>query len=70
MKQFFNTVLNTLIREVSYPVRAVIGSLLFILGVVSLVLSLRKKNDAHPVAWGWLVLCIISVALAIVYFAL
>ena len=70
MKQFFNTVLNTLIRDLSYPVRASIGSVLFILGVVSLVLSLRKKNDSHPIAWGWLVLCIISVALAIVYFAL
>jgi hypothetical protein len=70
MVNIFNTIINTLIRDVSYTARLIIAFALFFLAVLSLIWSIRRKNDVHPIAWGWMLLCIICVVLAILYITL
>ena len=67
MKQFFITVFNTLVRDLSPALKATLAVVFYLLAVMALYLSIRKKNDKHPIAWGWMVLCIVSVAIAVVY---
>ena len=70
MKSFFNAVINTLIRNVSYPVRLAIAFGLMFLAILSLIWSIRRKNDAHPIAWGWMILFVISASLSVIYIVL
>lgn len=70
MLSIFNTILNTLIRNVPYGLRIVISLLLFLLAILSIIWAIKPKDDKHPIAWGWLVLCFISMGMSIVYIAL
>lgn len=70
MVAFFNTVLDTLIRNVAYPIRAIICLAFLGLAAFCLIKSIRKKNDVHPIAWGWFILCFFSMLLAVLYIAL
>ncbi|MBR4124034.1 MAG: hypothetical protein IKR12_00510 [Clostridia bacterium] len=70
MKKFFNTVLNTLIRDLPYGLRVGIAAAFLFVAVFSLYKSLRKKNDIHPIAWGWMILFVLSLFMTIVYLAL
>ena len=70
MLAFFNTVLDTLIRNLAYPIRATISFVLLGLAAFCLIKSIRKKNDTNPIAWGWFILCFLSMLLAVLYLAL
>ena len=70
MLSIFNTIINTLVRDISYPVRCIIAAVFFLLAVLTLIWSIRKKNDKYPIAWGWMILSVISLALTVVYIAL
>lgn len=70
MKKFFNTVLNVLIRDLPYGVRIGIAVALFFVALFSLYKTLRKKNDSHPIAIGWIILFVVTISLSIVYLAL
>ncbi len=70
MSNFFNTIINTLIRNLSYGVRVTISAGLFVVALISLKLSIKKKNDTHPIAWGWMILCLISAFLSVIYLVL
>lgn len=70
MAGFFNTIINTLVRNVDYNIRIIICFAFFFLATMSLIWSIRKKNDAHPIAWGCFIVCLLSMALAVVYVAL
>ena len=67
MREFFNKIFNTLVRDVDPALKITLSAGFFILAIFCVLWSFRKKNDAHPIAWGWIVLCIISLALAVVY---
>lgn len=64
----FNTIINTLVRNVDYAWRVVIALAFLFLAFFSLVKSIRRKNDSNPLAYGWFVLCLLSMALSMVYF--
>ena len=70
MKNLLNTILNTLVRNLDYKVRIIISVVFFVLAVFSLLWSIRKKNDKHPIAWGWMILCVLSLFLSFIYVAL
>lgn len=65
-----NSILNTLIRNVDYKVRIIISVAFFMVSVFSLMWSVRKKNDKNPIAWGWMILCVLSLCLSFLYIAL
>ena len=67
MKEFFISLFNTLVRDVSPTVRIIVSVAFFILAILCIYWSFRKKNDDHPIAWGWIVLCIISLAISVTY---
>ena len=67
MKEFFISLFNTLVRDISPTVRIIVSSAFFILAILCVYWSIRRKNDAHPIAWGWIVLCIISLAISVTY---
>lgn len=70
MLLFFNTIIDTLIRNVHFSVRAIISLAFFALAAYSIMKSIKKKDDKHPIAWGWFILCFISMFLGVVYVAL
>lgn len=70
MKNFFNTILNVLIRDLPYGVRIGIAVAFFFVAIFSLYKTLRRKNDTNPIAVGWLILFVLGISLAIVYLAL
>lgn len=70
MLAFINTILNTLIRNVNYTIRVMIAFGLFFFSVLCLLWSIRKKNDKYPIAWGWFILCVISMFLSSIYLTL
>lgn len=63
----FNTIFNTLVRDVDPTVKIILCCAFLFLAVLSFMWSIRKKNDKYPIAWGWMVLSILSACLAIVY---
>lgn len=67
MKQFFISVFNTLVRNLDWPFKVLIATCLFLLAFFSVKQSIRRKNDKAPLAWGWIVLSVISGLLAVVY---
>ena len=70
MKKFFNSVLNVLIRDLPFAVRIGISVVLFFVALFALYKTLRKKNDTHPIAIGWLILFVVCIFLSIVYITL
>ena len=67
MKQFFISLFNFLVRGPDRTLAITISVAFFILAILCVYWSIRKKNDAHPIAWGWIVLCIISLAISVTY---
>ena len=67
MKEFFVSLFNNLVRDVSPTVRIIVVVVAFLLAILSVYWCIRKKNDSHPIAWGWVVLCIVSLAVAVTY---
>ena len=67
MVDFFNTIFNTLVRDLNPTVKIILVAVFFMLAVMSLYFSIRKKNDSNPIAWGWVILSIVFAAIAIVY---
>ena len=45
MLSIFNTILNTLIRNVPYSLRIVISLLLFLLAILSIIWAIKPKDD-------------------------
>ena len=70
MLTIFNTIFDVLIRNVHYSVRVIISLAFFALAAFCLMKSIRKKNDVHPIAWGWFILCFICMLLAVLYVAI
>ena len=70
MRDFFNSVLNKCIRDLPLGVRVGIAAALFFVALFALYKTIRKKNDSHPIAVGWLILFIVSLLLSVVYIAL
>ena len=70
MLAIFNTILDTLVRNVHYSIRCLISLAFFALCTFALMKSIRKKDDKHPIAWGWFILCFISMFLAVIYVAI
>lgn len=63
----FNDIFNTLVRNVDYSVRVIISFVCFVLAILCLMLSIRKKNDAKPLSLGWFILTFILIAISSVY---
>ena len=63
----FNDIFNTLVRNVDYSVRVTISFVCFVLAILCLMLSIRKKNDAKPLSLGWFILTFVLVAISSVY---
>ena len=70
IQKFFNDMLNTLIRDLPMKWRIVISIVLFMCAFVTLIFSIRKKNDKAPLSIGWFILTIILVALSVIYWVL
>lgn len=66
----FSDILNTLVRNVPYTLRAVICLLFFCFASFCIMKCIKPKDHNNPIAWGWLIGCFISMALAIVYVAI
>ena len=49
---FFNDVLNTLVRNLDMKVRIIISFIFAFLAIYCLVFSIRKKNDKAPLSLG------------------
>lgn len=64
---FFNSIFNTLVRYVDWSTRITISFVFIILAVFTLMLSIRKKNDAHPLSIGWFLLSLIAMGLSVMY---
>lgn len=64
---FLISLIDACVRSLSYGMRAFVAAILFCVAVLSFKLCFRKKNDKHPIAWGYYVLCLLSVFVAIVY---
>lgn len=67
MRDFFNSVLNTLVRDLPRWLQITIAFVFFAVALFSLYKTLRRKNDTHPIAVGWLILFIVSMFMSIVY---
>lgn len=67
MKQIFISVFNILVRNVNPGLKVILSFCFFGLSAYFLVLSIRKKNDKNPIAWGWLILCLVCMSLGVVY---
>lgn len=70
MGKFFNNIINTLVRDLDYNVRVLIGLAFIIVATIALYKSIRKKNDLHPIAIGWMVLFLVCTFLGIIYICL
>ncbi len=70
MANIFNSIINTMIRNLDMKVRIIIGFCLFIFAIFSLKKSIRKKNDKAPIAWGWMIFFVLSTILSILYFSI
>lgn len=70
MGSFFSSIINKCIRNLDYGVRVGIGIALFTAAIFLFKMSIRRKNDSHPIAWGWLILSVLSLFLGIVYLTL
>ena len=70
MLSIFNTVLDTLVRNVHYSVRIIICLAFFGLAAYFLMRSIRPKNHKQPIAWGWFTLCLFCMALSVLYVAI
>ena len=67
MKEFFVSVLNACVRNLQWGWRITICVACFCAALLFLKLSFRKKDDKHPLALGWFLLCLLSLFIAIVY---
>lgn len=67
MQAFFNNIFNTLIRNLNWEVRILISFIMFCVAIVSLILSIRKKNDAAPLSIGWFILSMLSILIGVLY---
>jgi|LGVF01.2.fsa_nt_gb hypothetical protein len=63
----FNSIINTLIRDLPMATRASIGLTLFTVGLICFTYMFRKKNDLHPIKYGWATLFILCVGMAVLY---
>ena len=64
---FFQTIFDNCVRLVPWGWRITIACVLFGICLLCLKLSFRKKNDKHPIAVGFFVLCVLALFLAVVY---
>lgn len=69
MLAVLNTILNALVRNLHYSIRIIIALAFIALATYALIKSIRKKDDKNPLAYGWFTLCILSMILSVVYFA-
>ena len=67
---FFNNFINTFIRELSWDTRVNIAFGLFAFGLYSFLKMIRKENDTHPIKVGWLIMCLLTVGLSVIYLKL
>ena len=70
MRKFLNNILNKLVRDISYGWRVVIASAFLFLAIFALYKTIRRKNDSHPLAIGWLILFLVCTFISVIYFAL
>ena len=64
---FIMSIIDVCVRSLSYGLRLIIAVALFGTAVFCFKLSFRKKNDKNPIAWGYYILCLLLVFVAIVY---
>lgn len=64
MDRFFDDIVN-FIRNMNSGIKITVYIVMFLLAGVFLYLSIRRKNDKHPLAWGWLVLCVLCIAMGV-----
>lgn len=67
MVAFFNSVLNFLIRDLSYGVRITISIILFLCAVFCFMHAVRVKNEKAPLSVGWLTVCLLSLFISALY---
>lgn len=65
---FFNNLINTLIRSLSYDVRILISVGFFVLALVFLYFELKFQPTEKPaLKVGWLILFLIALTLSVFY---
>lgn len=66
----FNNIVNTLIRDLAFPVRAGIAFGLFTVSLLCFMYSFRTKNDLRPLKIGWFIMFIICLTMSVLYVTL
>lgn len=67
MLNFFNDLYNNLVRSVPMHWKMLICAVSVLLSLWCIVRFLKKSNDKMPIHYGYIVLLIIFVAIAILY---
>lgn len=67
LESIFNNFLNTFVRNLDRDTQLLIGFCLFGFSLWCFKNSVRKKSDKRPIKLGYMVLCLISLALSVVY---
>ena len=66
----FNNIVNTLIRDLPFDIRATIAFSLFFISLLAFIFSIRKRNELRPLKIGWFVIFIICLFMSVIYVTL
>lgn len=71
LSAFINKIVNTLIRNLSMPVRITISIVAICVSIMSLYFAIKKQPKDKPgLKIGWLILMLVSTAISVLYLVL
>lgn len=68
---FINNIVNTLIRNLDMPIRVIISAVFIAVAFLSFCLMFKNvPKDKPGLKYGWLILCLFSMAMSVCYLVL
>ncbi|MBE5746479.1 MAG: hypothetical protein E7359_04275 [Clostridiales bacterium] len=68
---FINNIVNTLIRNLDDSTRTLVSAIFIISAVVSFYFALKNQPKDKPgLKLGWIILCIVSIIMSVLYLVL
>ena len=65
---FINNIVNTLIRNLDDATRTFISAIFIVVAVLSLYYALKNQPKDKPgLKFGWVVLCVLSIIISVLY---